>query len=301
MTLEEFKECVELNKNVPKWVVCICEDETSEFVFHQYVHKYITDNNLTISYINDIAQVTQTSLFTVPVSSLFIYDVKELVMSQIPTSSVWIKCKKISYKSCVIDESNIVTIPKLEDWQVKDYVYSMCEGLSEKELSYLVTIHGKNLFRLENELSKILVFDDIVKIYPQIKSQLFTDTSEYGIFDVINAIVRYDKVKLTKLLLDVNNIDIDVFGCLKLLLNNFYKIINVQLSKSPNAKELGMSDKQLWAIKKYSCGIYTKTQLIEIYKLLTKCDWYIKSGYIPVMYMLDYIIINIMSIKERII
>lgn len=300
MTLEEFKNCIEHQIVLPKVLVCKCEDETSDFVFHQYLRKYVSNNNLTVSYVDELIPVTQSTLFDIQTNSVFVYITNELKINQIPTQQTWIKCKKISSSTQELLKENIVEIPKLEDWHIKDYVYSQCSELSENELQQILKIYGKNLFRLENELSKILIFEDKNKVYSQIKNQLFIENSEYGIFDFINAIVKYDKATLTTLLLNIDNIDVDVFGCLKLLLNNFYKVINVQLSKAPNAKDLGMTDKQLWAIKKYSCGIYTKNQLLEIYKFLTKCDFYIKSGYVPVPSMLDYIIVNIMSIKERV-
>lgn len=302
MTLEQLKLSIEHNTSLPPVIICQCEDETAEFVFHQYLNAYITNNDLVVTYVPEVKNLFTPSLFSqATLNTLKVFNTKELDIPQLPSQPVWIKCKKISAQTQSVCEDNIVIIPKLEPWHIKDYVYSVCEGLPESELQYLISIHGQNLFRLENELEKILIFNDVAKIYPQLKSQLFTDTSEYGIFDVINAIIKYDKLTLTKLLLNLESIDIDVFGCLKLLLNNFNKIINVQLSKAPNANDLGISDKQFWAIKKYSCGIYTRNQLYEIYKFLTNCDYLIKSGYVPITNMLDYIIVNIMSIKERIV
>lgn len=302
MTLEEFKTCIETNSPLPKIVVCRCADETAEFVFHQYLDKYTKLNNLDVSHLLDLNSVTKQTLFgEMNFHTLGVFVTKELDMVQLPTQPVWIRCKKISSQAAELIKDYVIEIPKLEPWHITDYVYSMCEGLPKSELDYIISIHGKNLTRLENELQKIIIFENISSVYPQIKSQLFTDTSEYGIFDIINAIVRYDVKTLTKLLLEIDGIDIDPFGCLKLLLNNFNKIINVQLSRTVDANALGMTDKQLWAIRKYSCGIYTKNQLYEIYRFLTKCDYDIKSGYVPAVNMLDYIITNIMTIKERIV
>ena len=70
------------------------------------------------------------------------------------------------------------------------------------------------------------------------------------LFDLVNSLVKYDIKSLTKILQEINNIDVDVFGLLKLLITNFRRVIDIQLSRNPSAQALGMTDKQFWAIKK---------------------------------------------------
>lgn len=300
MTLEEFKQAIEDNTLSLPLIIAECEDETSEFVFHQYLHEYIRKNELSFEFVNDITDITQVNLFGDTRFNLHIYQTKNLSEVSVPkTYHLWVRCKAISKEITNEFAKYIVKIPKLEAWQIKDYVYTICEGVKQPELDYLLQVYNRNIYRIDNEIAKLSPFQNKGQIYSKIKSQLFTEVSEYGIFDLVNSIVRYDIIKLTGILKNIDSIDVDVFGFLTLLKNNFKSVIDIQLSRTATAQSLGMSDKQFWAIRKYSCGIYTRTQLLEIYTFLTACDYYIKSGYVSTDIMLDYIIVKIMSVKEK--
>ena len=301
MTLEELKNNIELNQKILSTIVMVCKDESSEFIFHQYINQYAKNNNFDIEFINDISEISTSTLFNVESNIIKVLFIDKLEKIIIPKNQMlWIRCKSINkdifkeYSFCVIE------VPKLEEWHIKDYVYSILPNMSKSDLDYLISTH-KNIYDIDTELNKLNCFTQPEIIYPIIKDQLYIETSNYVIFDVINAIIQYDKKSLHDILLNIDNIDIDVFGFITLLLNNFNKVINVQLAKNVNIEKLNISEKQLWAIKKFSCNIYTRNQLLEIYKLLTNCDYMIKSGYMPSNIMIPYLIFNILTIKERII
>lgn len=300
MNLEELKQTIETtSKNIPL-LIAVCKDETAEFIFHQYLHHYITQNNLSFKVIDDISIVSRPSLFSTNTNLLYVCYTNKLTKLEMPKDCfVWIRCKSISDDVQLQFKDYIVIIDKLDLWQIKDYVYTVCNKVPHSELDYLLKIYDKNIYRIENEVQKISIFDNQDRIYPIIQSQLYTDISEFNIFDLVNSLVKYDIKTLTKILQEISNIDIDVFGLLKLLITNFRRVIDIQLSKNPSAQALGMTDKQFWAIKKYSCGIYTRKQLLEIYTFLTACDYDIKSGRITTDVLLSYIIIKIINIKEN--
>ncbi len=300
MNLEELKQTIETNsKNIPL-LIAVCKDETAEFIFHQYLHHYIAQNNLSFKVIDDVSIVSRPSLFSTNTNLFYVCYTNKLTKLEMPKDCfVWIRCKSISDDVQLQFKDYIVVIDKLDPWQIKDYVYTVCNKVPHSELDYLLKIYDKNIYRIENEVQKISIFDNQDRIYPIIQSQLYTDISEFNIFDLVNSLVKYDIKALTKILQEISNIDIDVFGLLKLLITNFRRVIDIQLSKNPSAQTLGMTDKQFWAIKKYSCGIYTRKQLLEIYTFLTACDYDIKSGRITTDVLLSYIIIKIINIKEN--
>lgn len=300
MNLEELKQTIETNsKNIPL-LIAVCKDETAEFIFHQYLHHYIAQNNLSFKVIDDVSIVSRPSLFSTNTNLFYVCYTNKLTKLEMPKDCfVWIRCKSISDDVQLQFKDYIVVIDKLDPWQIKDYVYTVCNKVPHSELDYLLKIYDKNIYRIENEIQKISIFDNQDRIYPIIQSQLYTDISEFNIFDLVNSLVKYDIKALTKILQEISNIDIDVFGLLKLLITNFRRVIDIQLSKNPSAQTLGMTDKQFWAIKKYSCGIYTRKQLLEIYTFLTACDYDIKSGRITTDVLLSYIIIKIINIKEN--
>ena len=300
MKIEELKKSIESNTfNLPL-IVMVCKDETSEFIFHQYLHQYIINNDLSFNVVDSIDESEYLSLFNSIDKHLNIYYTEKLEKIVIPSSNqLWIRCKSINKDLQKDFDKYIIIVDKIEKWQIKDYVYSICNKVNHHELDYLLNVYGKNLYRIENEIQKISIFENQDNIYPIIKPQLYTDESEFTVFDLANSLLKHDIATISKILKDIDNIDIDVFGLLKILLTNFKRVIDIQLSKNPSAQSLGITDKQFWAIKKYSCGIYTRNQLLEIYLFLTECDFYIKSGYIDVSMLLNYIVLKILCIKEK--
>lgn len=296
MNIEQFKNCVVNNTLTSNLVIAEYKDN-GDFIFHQYLNKFANDNYLDIEYIDDISQVNSgVNLFGTKPTKVKILSVDKLSEVVIPTNDyVWIKTNKIDKKIKTEYEDYIITIPKLESWQIKDYVMSTCEDFNEKDVDYFLSIYKDNIFRIDNELQKFKGFE-VNKIYPLIKDQLYTDVSEYNIFDLVNALIKHDTNALQTILIDLDNIDVDAFGLLKLLITNFKKIIDIQLNPKATAESLNISSKQFWAVKKYSCGHYNREQLISIYTMLNECDFNIKSGIIDTKVIVNYVITKIMTV-----
>ncbi len=304
MTIEEIKQLIELKQPLPnKYNIFICKDESAQFIFHQYLNAYLEYSNLSVEFIDDLTAVPNNNLFTIEPKNIKILYVDKLEINYIPSENVWVRCKSIKKDILSDISSYIIEIPKLEQWQLKDYAISKLSFISEKDVEQLVNTH-QNIYWLDNDIDKLLLFESVqsqhTNIFNQLYDQLFIDVSEYKIFDLINCFIKYDKNNLLKILQNIDNLEIDIFGLITLLLTNFKRIIDIQLSSSSTPETLGISSKQFWAIKKFSCGIYSKTQLLNIYALLTRCDLFIKTGYISTDMLLNYLIINIMTIKERV-
>lgn len=299
MTLEQLKHILENNQPITqKYFIFECSTESSQFVFHQYLNLYCANNNLNINFIDELTANNTVNLFTTTNTSVDVLYTDKLTSSVIPNRITWVRCKTID-KNLLPDISEyVISIPTLENWHLKDYAYSLLPKLSQKDIDQLVKTHD-NIYMLDADINKIKVFDNYDVVYKDIKDQIYIDLSEYKIFDLVNCFVRYDRTTLHNLLLQLDNIDIDIFGLLTLLIRSFKHVIDIQLSKVSSPESVGVSSKQYWAIKKYSCNVYTRNQLIQIYSVLTNCDFYIKSGYISASMLLNYLIITIMTIKER--
>ena len=299
MTLEEFKSAIENNTMSLPLVIAVCEDETSNFVFHQYLDAYLSANGFDFEFTDSTVATAQLNLFSQASSIVKVCYTNKLEQVSVPALySLWVRCKSVTKDVAKAFEQYIIRIPKLDNWHIKDYVYTLCEGVPHSELDKLLSAYGRNIYRIDNEISKIMIFNDKAKLYSQIKDQLYNEVSEYTIFDLVNSLVKYDIMSLRRILLNIDRIDIDAFGFIKLLMTQFKRIIDVQLSRSVSSSDLGISDKQLWFIKKHLTGIYTKSQLLKIYELLTNCDYYVKSGYINTEILPEYIISKIITIKE---
>lgn len=292
MKLEEYKEQLEKNELKSNIFIFKCKDKnSSNFLFHQYLNKYLSSNDISMEYIEDISELYDTSLFTISIDKniLYIYDTDKLEDIDIDkiNSNLWVKCNKLSKK---IKEDLVVELPKLEEWHIKDYIDFNIPSASDKLKDKLYLNYKSNPFRLELEIEKIKNLDN----YEELEDQLFVDSTEYTVFDLTNSLLRKDFNGLEKIKYNLNIIDVDPFGLLSILIKNFRHVIDIQLSKNSTPEYVGVSSKQFWAIKNYSCGFYSKDELVHIYKLLLSLDKKIKNGDIPINMVIDYIICNIL-------
>ena len=294
MNIEELKHHIINRDTLPNVLIFKCSSSTSEFVFYQYIHEYSRYSGHNIEFIEDIHDLTSYSLFYDPSDILYIYEVKKLDNIKLDNiaDNVWIKCQSVSKNN----KNDIIDIPQLEEWQVKDYIVSMT-NLNNDICDKLYNNYNNNLFRLDMELQKIMLFDNTEESYYTIEDQLYVDSSENSIFDITNCIIRRDIDTMKSI--NLQNIDIDVFGFITILLNNFRYIIDIQLSVNPTPEYVGISNKQFWAIKNYSCNFYSKEELVSIYRFLLTIDNKIKSGNISYSIAIDYIICKIMLLGGR--
>ena len=292
INLEELKNEIENNSLTHNLIIYKCA-KGSEFIPHQYVLNLRDLYGYEIQHVGSVDELPKESLFTVDFSGLTILTIDKLdeVISE-SNNRVWVICNKIDNKVKKECDSSIVEVPKLEEWQVRDFISSYCGVLSEPQIDELYEVYKNNLFRLDNELHKIKLIGN----YEQIKSQLYTDISNYNVFDIVNSIVRRDRASLSNIYKDIDCIDIEPFGLLTLLINNFRHVIDIQLARNATDESVGVSSRQFWAIKNYSCGHYSKDELVYIYKLLTGIDYKVKSGKLDTSMLINYIICKILTL-----
>ena len=297
MDIQEFKQHIENNDLNISLDICKYKGN-GDFIFHQYLKEYITRNNYNVDVISDITPSKSKNIFDVSCNTVKVCNIDKLENLDIdPTKNhdmIWVKCKSIDKKIQKRYSDNIIELPALESWQIKDYILSITD-LSNKYAEELYNAYKDNMYALDNELSKLILFDSQEKIYTKVKDQLYNDISEYNMFDIVNAIIKRDIVKVQNIISQKPISKDDTYGFLSLLITNFKKVIDIQLNPKATAESLKISAKQFYAIKKYSCGYYTKQQLINIYKFLTNCDYMIKSGYADIGMMADFIIAKIFT------
>jgi len=291
--LDVLKKEIENNCISHNLIIFKCA-KGSEFIPHQYAMHLRDSYNYTIQHVDDVSELPKASLFDVV--DCFDLTILTLDKLEVPISEtnnkVWIVCNKIDTKIKKQCDDTIVEIPKLEAWQIKDFINSYCENLTENQSNELYEMYKNNLFRLENELFKVNIIGD----YEKVKSQLYTDVSNYNIFDITNAIIRRNRVSLCNAYHDIDCIDVEPFGLLTLLISNFRHVIDIQLARNATDESVGVSSKQFWAIKNYSCGHYSKEELVYIYKLLTSIDYRVKSGELDTSILVKYIICKILTL-----
>lgn len=293
--LEKLKLNIENNDLENHFIVYKC-DKSSEFITYQYADLFCKNNDLEIKSIESAYDIPNNGLFGSISNYLFLYHVESLnedLQIDVSTNNfIWVVCNKINAKYKKLYENSIVEIPKLQEWQIKDFITSKCNGLKEKEVDELFSYYKNDLFRLDNELDKI----NLIGNYQKVREQLFVDVSNFNVFDITNAIVKRDKAALSNIYKEIDSIDVDSFGFISILITNFKHIIDIQLAKNATAESVGVSGKQFWAIKNYSCGYYNRKELMEIYSFLNGLDYKIKTGELDTSILIDYIICKILTI-----
>lgn len=295
MTIKDLKFYIENNSDINKLIIFKIAD--IDFIPIQYIKEIAKYMKKSIKYIDSVNGLSNINIFDDVSNILYVYrtdnfDIRDDSLKFI--DNLFIICKKVcndDYKDYVID------VPKLEDWQIKDFAYSLADGVDQSNLDTLVNSCKNNIYRLEYEIKKLSIFskDERKYLYEQfVQDDVFSSLNEYNIFTFTNAILHRDIETLFKLYKNLETTGLDPMALVNILYNNFKKLIDVQLSKGLSPQQLGLTSSQYWAIKHQSCGCYTKDELVNIYRLLADIDRQLKTGYISSENIIDYLLVKIL-------
>ena len=303
MKIEVLKEQIEAQKVTDDCIIFL--NSENSFLANQYVNKIAEIKKKDISYISDLSSVVQTTSFIWGDEdiddSLRVFHTEEIEKLDYDICSVKnliIITDKIKEEDSIEHfASYIVKVPKLVAWQVKDYTYSMANGADETDLDLLYSLYGKDIYRLHTELCKLNIFSESERKYllkDLIKEGAFNDVSTNGVFNFSNALVAKDTKSLSVMMQELDLMDVNNFGLLTILINNFRKYIMVRLNSAPTPENTGLEAKQIYAIGKASSSLSTE-QIVKIFQILTDIDRQIKTGELPADMMIDYMIVKILT------
>ncbi|MBO7697108.1 MAG: hypothetical protein J6Y28_04805 [Acholeplasmatales bacterium] len=301
MQIDEVKYIIENKKYSGQ--VLIFQYSDTKFIVKQYIEKLVLDFNLELSYNDEIDDkiITGISLFgDVNDNILRVYDINEFDYSGtiLNEKNLIILCKKINEGLKKIYADNIIIVPKLEDWQIKDFVYSVGDGIPESDLDKLIELCDSNIYRLTQELDKMLIFPNSLKqnIFKEFyKDGVFNDLSDATIFDFCSSIIKKDITKLTYIYSQLDRMDVNPLGFVSILYQNIKDIIKIQLGVKPTPESTGIAKNKFYAIKYNNLNKFNTKQLIQIFELLTDIDKQVKLGQLDVDNIIDYVIVSIFA------
>ena len=290
MDIQELKSKIESNEVSDKFMIFVCADDTSRIITDQYIDLISSNKGLTKTYISNLDEIQDDGFITD--TNLYILNTDTW-----ESTNTHDNCIVICNKSIKSDYS--IVIPKLQDWQLKDFISPKLPGLSQVELDYMYNkFNDSSTYRmLLNEVDKISIFrkeEQSQILSDMINDNQFKYVTDKTTFDFTNAIITKDIDKLNKVYADGDSVDITPMHIWTILINSFRNIINIQLNPNCTAKDLGISDKQFFVIKKYNCNIYSKGKLIEIMKMLTNIEYMFKFCELSMDDMIDYMVVNIL-------
>lgn len=265
-------------------IIFVYNDNT--FLIHQYIEALAKILNKKIEYVSNLD--AELSIFETKRDYLQVLFEDKLTEDQLPLTDTVVVCKSIKDEVKTKYEKFIIEMPKLETWQLNDYVMCKCPGLSNEIANYLTTT-CKDVFRLDNELEKISLFpkDNQLEVFKELQQNgNLNDIDLSNIFTISTALIKKD----------VDNVKdyatIEPFSLIGVLISNLRKIIDVVFGKN-SAENLGISQKQYNAIY-YSYKNISVKRISYLLNFLSNIDSLIKSGELQLTgkKLLDYIVVN---------
>lgn len=301
MDITNVKRQIECG-NVKDTFIIFKGEET--FIARQYYRAISQCLNKPIQYIDslDIYENDSKNIFgqdsfddclNVYVTDKFEYNYKNLLNK----NNLIIVTKKVEKDTESIYNNFIINVPDLEEWCIKDYVYSLLEGVDTKYLDWLIKNCKNNIDKIQNEIDKLICFEPIQRqtiFEDMLNDNAFSDITDKTIFDFTNALQKRDLNTLKYIYEDIDVMDVEDLGVVTILYKNFIKLLNVWGSKNPTPENTGLSSKQIYAIRK-SPKVWNIKQLVRIISFLTNIDYMLKSGKLVNINIRDYIVLKILS------
>ena len=298
MSIRQLKKDLEAGNYLEKLI--IFKYSKNKFLAEQYVNEISNILGLTPKYVSDINEVQPIdSIFETEGCNpnLYIYNIDKLETPMDYNGNDYVIIITANISKDVETKNKVVDMPDIENWQIKDYLYSNLEGIKTEYIDWLLDNSQYDLYRLQSEIDKFSLFNPNernILFQKMLDDNAFDDMTKYNIWDISNCIVKKDISTLSQIHSEIHNIDVEPMALLSILYQNFRKLIMVWMNKNPIPDNTELTTKQIYAINKLP-RVWDANQLTQIFKFLTEIDFKIKTGQLPMEYLRDYLIINIMS------
>lgn len=299
MVCSDLKKSILDNSLDLSYLIFIYKD--NKFLCNEYINEIAKRKNLNIVYVSNVKDIPEyNDTFGLVDNNLYVLNQDKLELTSTKYRNVIFVCKEVNVKD------NVVKFPELEKWQVLEYMKVMCSGLSADELEWLYTISKGNIYRIEQEVKKIGVFQpsrqsDILNLLGV--EENYEDLNPLTIFNFINYMMRRELNDVARVLKSIDYIDIEGTGVVTLLRTNIKNLIKVKFINKNNkddntiANALDLSYKQFKAISNIVEN-FTENQLVDIYEFLTSIDYKLKNGELQMTNsrLVDYIVCNFLAL-----
>lgn len=298
MTLRELKLSIQ-DKDIPDtffvflcpandyflastYVNAICEVKQLEKTFEESIFSQESALSLVMSFENN---------FRVIVTDTF----SEVSTDYSKFTNTAVLCSKIDKKIEKVLADYIIEIPKLVEWQIKDYIHQRCKGLTEKVISEIYEATGGNLYMLDNLLAKVELFElaDQTAIAFQLAIEPGSHKFDANIYKFVEYLLANNKDSLKNQLLAKNLDKAEFLGIVGNALSKIKTTLLVEYSNK-NFSELGISEKQYFYLKTHPSGL-SLAALQQKLKILSAVDLQLKSGFLDLSNtkQLEYLIVKL--------
>ena len=293
MDLQTFKANI-LNGQAPtQLVVLLCAENF--FIADQYINTLCAKTGKEKKIVNSIfEQESALSLvfdYTETINVLKTETFSEIAEDYSIFENTIIVCNKIEKKLESVLSDYIIKIPALKDWQVLDYIKQVCPELDDLEAKWLYNAAGKNIYKIESELDKVLLFHpkERKKALTCIRFSKDSDLFNLSIFELCDAIIYNRKDILVEYLRHHTVVNFELMSLVGVLLPKIRNLILVKFA-GKTAAEIGISDGQYYYLTK---DPYLPLERLQsLLQTVSNIDLQLKSGLLDISKdaQIDYVI-----------
>ena len=304
MTLQQLKESIEDRTFSPSSFVIISKDK---FLPLQYLEEISRNYSVPfhLNYIESLDEIDSNDDLFAPDDTEGNEDIYVLNLSIVDfcsdvlynNNNIIVIANEIDADAKKFYKPILIEVPNLEEWQIKDMVYSFGKGADTRLLDWFTEVCGCDVNRLYQEMMKVRLFPENERgiiLNNMVNDGAVDDLSSGTIFNLTGAIAKKDIQALKSVYAEIDNMDINEFGLLTILYTNFSNMVQIQMGLNPTPDKLGLKPGQFNAIK-YNCGKYNNSQLVKSLEFLSSIDKRIKTGELPTNILRDYIVLSLLS------
>jgi hypothetical protein len=249
--MELKKEIIDRSLN-DDLLVFVCPENT--FLAESYIDEICAFKNLTKRQIATLSETTESALslvldYSADMNMLRVETFDELADDYSAFKNCVVLCEKVDKVILEKVKDYVVQIPKLIDWQIKDYIKAICPALPDSDVDWLYAASGKNIYKIDNELRKLRLLkpEEQSKELKNVCSDMFVHGQ---VFDLVDALVKNDVMKALDFLRHANDYNnLDPIGLTTLMLTKFRNILFVCYKSGVDVSALGLSKGALWYLR----------------------------------------------------
>lgn len=292
MELHKLKANLLEGKLPNKFLIFVCSENF--FIADQYINMICDKSGKEKRSINSIfEQSSAMSLvfdFSEYINVLKTETFEEFSEDYTSLENTIVVCKKVDKKLLESASEFIVEIPKLEAWQIEDYIKQCCPELDDLEAKWLVQAADKNIYKIENELDKIRLFSgkNRNKVLAQLRFDSGSDLYSIDVFTLCDAIIYNNKGVLADFLKHQNNCSFELMSVVGALYTKAKNLLAVKYGNL-SAVDLGISPGYYKRL--VSEAWIPQGRLQMILQVASNIDLQLKSGLLdmPKNRQLDYL------------
>jgi hypothetical protein len=293
MELSKFKENV-LNGQLPtQLVVLLCAENF--FIADQYINTLCAKTGKEKKIVNSIfEQESALSLvfdYTETINVLKTETFSEVAEDYSIFENTIVVCNKLENKLESALADYVIKIPALKDWQVIEFIKQVCPELDELEAKWLYNAAGKNIYKIESELEKVLLFHpkERKKALACLRYSKDSDLYNLSIFELCDAIIYNRRDILVEYLRHRSIVNFELMSLVGALVPKIRNLILVKYA-GKTAADLGISDGQYYYLSK---DPYLPLERLQsLLQDISNIDLQLKSGLldIPKDAQIDYVL-----------